>query len=79
MTSTAVHGATTAQVFMDRPYVDSYSGMTISADYEMRYESASLPGLNYNSAITVDGVAYHVREVRAILDGAESIAKLSKD
>lgn len=66
---TAVFGAATAQVILDQPDVEIMSGRIQSTEYLMTYAAADLPSLAQDSTGTVDGVAYKVREVRAVDDG----------
>lgn len=73
-----VFGATTALGILDEPTEVIAGGMVLTVDYQLTFETADLLGLGYQSAVTVGGVAYTVREVRAQDDGNFSIAYLSK-
>ena len=53
-------------------------GMVITTDYALTVKSSAFPGLKYADALTVDGAAYTVREVRAQDDGQFSTVYLSK-
>lgn len=63
---TATFGALTAQVLLDAP--DEALGVgfvgALSREYVITYRSDQLTGLTTSSAVTVDGSAYTVREVR---------------
>lgn len=71
-------GAYTAKGILDMPSEIIAGGMVLTTDYQLTFKSTALPGLGYQSSITVDGAAYTVREVRAQDDGKFSIAYLSK-
>ena len=71
-------GALTANGILDMPSEIIAGGMVMTTDYALTYKTSALPGLQYQSAVTADGVAYTVREVRAQDDGKFSIAYLSK-
>ena len=53
-------------------------GLALSTDYTMRYPRSVLPNLANDQAVQIAGVAYAVREVRAIGDGSECRATLSR-
>ncbi len=53
-------------------------GLALSTDYTLRYPLARLPDLAPGQSVTVAGLAYQVREVRAIGDGSERLATLSR-
>ena len=61
-------GATTALGILDMPGQILADGMVISTDYQLTAKASDFGGLKYNDAITVDGVAYTVRETRLIDD-----------
>jgi len=73
-----VFGATTALGILDEPTEVIAGGMVLTVDYQLTYRTADLLGLGYQSAVTVGGTSYIVREVRAQDDGSFSIAYLSK-
>jgi hypothetical protein len=52
--------------------------MVISTDYQLTAKASDFGGLKYNDAITVDGVAYTVRETRLIDDGRMCEVSLMK-
>jgi hypothetical protein len=66
---TCTSGATTALGILDMPSQLIGDGMVISTDYQLTAKAADFGGLKYNDAITVDGVAYTVRDTRLIDDG----------
>ena len=73
-----VFGATTALGILDEPTEVIAGGMVLTVDYQLTYETADLLGMGYQSAITVNGASFIVREVRAQDDGSFSVAYLSK-
>lgn len=75
----ATFGAVTTPVVFDLPDLDQFGGFSQSREYSIRLQSVAWPLLKHGDAITVDGVAYTVREVKRVLDGAEMIATLSKN
>jgi hypothetical protein len=75
---TAVFGSATAQVILDMPDQSILGDMQLSTEYAITYAAADLAGLKHGSAITVDGVAYTVREVTRMEDGRMVRAVLKK-
>lgn len=71
-------GSATTTGVLDMPSEVIAGGMVITTDYALTVKSSALPGLAYGDALTVDGAAYTVREVRAQDDGKFSIVYLSK-
>lgn len=53
-------------------------GLTLSTDYSITYPASVFAGLGVRDVVQVDGVAYQVREVRAIGDGSELRARLTR-
>ncbi len=72
------NGVTVATGVLDMPSEVIAGGMVITTDYALTVKSSAFPGLGYGDALTVDGAAYTVREVRAQDDGKFSIVYLSK-
>ena len=66
---TCTAGSTTALGILDMPGQILADGMVISTDYQLTAKASDFGTLKYNDAITVDGVAYTVRELRLIDDG----------
>jgi hypothetical protein len=71
-------GATTAMGILDMPSQLIADSMVISTDYQLTAKASDFGGLKYNDAITVDGVAYTVRETRLIDDGRMCEVSLMK-
>lgn len=63
-------GAVTALGILDMPSQIISDGMVLTTDYTLTARTADFGGLIYGDAITVGGVAYQVREVRKLDDGA---------
>ena len=72
-----VWGAVNAVGILDMPDQIIDQGMVISTDYKLTFSTADLPGLDAYAALTVDGAAYTVRDVRKLSDGQFSEAILS--
>ena len=53
-------------------------GLALSTDYTMRYPRTALPHLAQEQRVEIAGTSYRVREVRAIGDGSECRATLSR-
>jgi riboflavin synthase alpha subunit len=62
-------GATTALGILDMPGQLIADSMVISTDYQLTCKASDFGNLKYNDSISVDGVAYTVRETRLIDDG----------
>ena len=73
-----VWGAINATGILDMPSQIIDGGMVISTDYKLTFATADLLGLDTDDALTVDGTAYTVRDVRIMSDGVFSEAILSK-
>ena len=71
-------GATTAMGILDMPGQLLADGMVISTDYRLTAKASDFGGLKYNDSITVDGVAYTVRETQLIDDGRMCEVSLMK-
>ena len=65
----ATAGSTTANVILDQPGEVLANGMVISTDYTATAKAADFGSLLSGDSITVDSVAYTVREVRPTDDG----------
>ncbi|CAH0445137.1 head-tail joining protein [Ralstonia pseudosolanacearum] len=53
-------------------------GLTVSTEYVMSYPATVLVGLGSRETVEIGGVRFHVRDVRAVGDGSEIRAKLSR-
>lgn len=71
-----VYGALSAIGILDMPDQVIDGGMVISTDYKLTFATADLPGLDTDDALTVNGIAYAVRDVRMVSDGQFSEAFL---
>jgi hypothetical protein len=63
---------------LDMPTNVVAGGMVITTDYKLTFETATLPGLDFEDVLFVDGAQYKVREVKPIDDGVFSTAELTK-
>jgi len=68
----------TVQVAFQAPDESVLDGYQLSADYRIRYPASYLPGLQANDVLSIDGMAYRVRAVRAVSDGSEHEARLCR-
>jgi hypothetical protein len=53
-------------------------GLALSTDYAIRYPASALVGLTSGETLTIDGQSFRVREVRAVGDGSEKRATLTR-
>lgn len=53
-------------------------GLTLSTETAMTYPASAFTGLQARDRVDIDGAAYQVRDIRAIGDGAELRAKLTR-
>ena len=53
-------------------------GLVLSTDYTIRYPASRLPSLAAGESVVIAGDSYQVREVRALADGSERRATLTK-
>lgn len=73
-------GAEPQTAFVDfrAPDETVLDGLGLSTDYGIRYPASALAGLASGETLTIEGQAYRVREVRAVGDGSEKRATLTK-
>ncbi len=53
-------------------------GLSVSTEYEMSYPATIFKGLRAREVVEIEGVSFQVREVRAVGDGAELCASLTR-
>lgn len=53
-------------------------GLTASTEYVMSYPAMIFDGLAPRETVEIDGAAFQVRELRAVGDGSEMRAKLTR-
>ena len=70
--------AKTQQVGFSAPDDTALDGLTLNTDYAITYPASVFVGLAVRDAVEVEGVAYQVRDVRALADGTEMRAKLTR-
>ncbi len=73
-----VFGALNTTGILDMPTEEILGHAVLSVDYKLTFDTSTLPGLDSGAAVTVNGVAYTVRSVRMMTDGAFSEAIMSK-
>lgn len=73
-----VVGATNTTGILDAPGSIEVNGQIISTDHAVRYLTASIPDLDTNDTIAVNGNNYIVRHVLQVGDGVFSIATLKR-
>jgi len=71
-------GAITGVGLFDMPTQIIADGMVLTSDYTLTAKTSDFGGVSYGDAITVDGTAYQVREVRRLDDGKFCEIGLSK-
>ena len=71
-------GAVSGFGILDMPGIVVADGMVISTDYTLRCLAADFGTLAYGASITVDSVAYTVRDNRLIDDGVFCELSLQK-
>lgn len=69
----------TAQVLLDQPDEEILDGRVFSREYAILYRIDQLIGLKPGEVITVDGIAYTVREAGALQDGKILRATMRKN
>ena len=65
----ATSGSTTAKVLLDQPSQVLAGDMVLHTDYQITAKASDFGTLTAGTSITVDSVAYTVRETRLIDDG----------
>ena len=65
----ATSGATTANVILDEPTQQLVGDLVLSTDYQITAKASDFGTLTAGTSITVNSVAYTVRETRLIDDG----------
>jgi hypothetical protein len=68
----------TAAVDFRAPDETVLDGLGLSTDYAIRYPASVLVGLTQGDTVTLEGQIYRVREVRAVGDGTEKRASLTR-
>jgi hypothetical protein len=68
----------TAWVDFRAPDESILDGLGVSTDYAIRYPASRLVGLSKGDTLEIEGEIYRVREVRAVGDGSECRATLSR-
>ncbi|MBL0422585.1 hypothetical protein JI739_19730 [Ramlibacter sp. AW1] len=56
----------------------AFDGLTASTEYVMSYPDTGFRVLSVRENVEIDGVTFQVREIRAIGDGSEMRAKLTR-
>ena len=68
-TDTVVHSSTTYKGILDQPDEMIADGLVVTTDYQLTAKTSDFGSLIAGASITVDSVAYTVREVRKLDDG----------
>ncbi len=55
-----------------------FDGLASTTDYQMSYPASVLKGLAPRDTVEIDGVIYQVRSTRAVGDGSEMRAQLTR-
>ena len=75
---TCTSGAVTALGILDMPSEIVADGMVLTTDYTVTAKASDFGSLKYGDAMTVNAVAYTVRETRLVEDGAFVTIALQK-
>lgn len=79
---TVTSGAVSGMGILDMPGQVILDGMVVTTDYLLTANASEFGNLTYGASVTIDGVAYSVREARLIGDGLMceiSLQKLAPD
>lgn len=68
----------TRQVGFTAPDDTALDGLTLNTDYAITYPASVFVGLAVRDTVNVNGVSYQVRDVRALGDGTEMRARLTR-
>ena len=75
---TCTAGAVTALGILDMPSEVLAGDMVLTTDYSLTAQASDFGSLKYGDSITVNSVAYTVRETRLIDDGSLIVLGLQK-
>jgi len=53
-------------------------GLAVGTDFEMAFPASVFTGIAVRDGVEIDGVMFQVRDLRAVGDGSESRARLSR-
>ncbi len=68
----------TSMVGIAAPDETLLDGLTLSTETVISFPASSFAGLQARETVEIDGVAFQVRDIRAVGDGAELRAKLTR-
>lgn len=68
----------THQVGFSAPNDTVFDGLASTTDYQMSYPASVFVSLAPREAVEIDGVIYQVRSTRAVGDGSEMRAQLTR-
>ena len=68
----------TRPVGFTAPDDTALDGLTLNTDYAITYPASVFVGLAVRDTVNVNGVSYQVRDVRALGDGTEMRARLTR-
>lgn len=68
----------TQMVGFTAPDERALGGLASSTDYEMSYPDTAFTALSVRENVEIDGATFQVREIRAVGDGSEMRAKLTR-
>jgi hypothetical protein len=73
-----VAGAVSGMCIKDQPGINILGDQVIQVDYQVIVKSSLFGGLLYNDYVTVDGLAFAVKETMPVEDGVFSLITLEK-
>ena len=60
------------------PDTTMLEGLALGTDYEMAFPASRFIGIAVRDGVLIDGIAFQVRDLRAVGDGSERRARLSR-
>ena len=66
------------QIGFAAPDESLLDGLALSTDYEMTYPVTAFGGLAVREVVEIGGTSFQVRDIRAVGDGSEIRAKLTR-
>lgn len=73
-----VAGAVSGMCILDQPGTNILGNQVIEVGYQVIVKSSQFGGLLYGAAVTVNGVAFVVKETMPVEDGAFSLISLER-
>ncbi|SDD22901.1 head-tail joining protein [Aquimonas voraii] len=68
----------TQAVGFSAPDTTLLDGLALGTDLEMSFPASAFVGIAVRDGVVIDGIAFQVRDLRAVGDGSERRARLSR-